>query len=662
MKNASSPHASLKCIALALAGCSACAHGADDLTELSLDQLIDVPVVSASRFEQKASETTAAVSVVTRDDIRQFGWRTVAEVLRSLHGFYTHSDRGYDYVGARSFARPQDYNTRVLLLVDGQRVNDAVYDQAYIGTDGIIDLDIVDRIEVIRGPGSSIYGGNAVFGVINLITRSGAQLDGGELGARISSHNTIDGRASVGKRLDNGADFLASVSGMNATGPALYFPEFDTPANNGGHTAHTDYTRQGSVFARVGIDGLRLTTAASRRTKGVPTGAFGAEFNDRGHAFIDTQSYLAVDYTRALDAATELSGRAYLSDYTYSAPALLGSPPVRNHDEAHGSWYGAELKLVSSLSARNKLVAGIEHQRNRIQNQRNYDVAPYRLNADDHRQSERSGVFVQDDFQWTPDLKLSVGGRVDQVTGQGAQFSPRLGAVYRLSAQTVWKLQYGTAFRAPNVYESNYSYAGSAIANPRLRGEKITTWETSVEHYLDSQTRLLGTAYVYRLAGLIDQTTEARSGLLQYVNAGRSSARGVELEIEKLWTNGARLRTSLELQHAHDATGNDLTNSPNVIGKLNLSVPLPWQSLRLGTEAQWFAARKTHAGMVPDHGLANLTLLRPMAGNHWEWSASVYNLFDNRYFDATAYDPTVPQRDRLAQDGRSYRLKAVYRF
>jgi outer membrane receptor protein involved in Fe transport len=66
--------------------------------------------------------------------------------------------------------------------------------------------------------------------------------------------------------------------------------------------------------------------------------------------------------------------------------------------------------------------------------------------------------------------------------------------------------------------------------------------------------------------------------------------------------------------------------------------------------------------MVPDHGLANLTLLRPMAGNHWEWSASVYNLFDNRYFDATAYDPTVPQRDRLAQDGRSYRLKAVYRF
>lgn len=649
-------------LTLALTLGTASAQGADDLTDLPLEQLLDVPVVSASRFEQKASETTAIVSVVSRDDIRQYGWRTLAEVLRSLHGFYTQSDRGYDYVGARGFARPQDYNTRVLLLVDGQRVNDAIYDQAYIGTDGIVDLDLVDRIEVIRGPGSSIYGGNALFGVINLVTRSGAQLGGGEASARLASFGSVDGRASVGTRLDNGADLLASVSGMNSTGPALYFPEFDSPATHNGHTAHTDYTRQGSVFARLGLDGLRITAAASRRTKGVPTGIHGAAFNDRGTAFVDTQGYVSADYTRSLDAATELSGRAYLSDYTYFAPATRGTPPARNEDEAHGSWYGVELKLVSRLSARHTLVGGVEHQRNRIQNQHNQDVSPYVLNARDSRQSERSGLFLQDDFQWTPELRLAAGGRIDQVTGQGGQFSPRLGAVYRLSARSVWKLQYGTAFRAPNVYERHYSYPGAAVANPQLGAEKITTWETAIEHYLDSQTRLLGTAYVYRLGNLIDQTTEARSGLLQYINAGRSSARGLELELERLWTNGARLRTSVEFQHAHDAQGGSLTNSPRLIGKLNLSLPLPWHGLRLGTEAQWLAARSTHAGRVPAYGLANLTLLRPMAGDRWEWSASLYNLFDNRYDDATAYDPALPARDRLQQDGRTFRLKAVYRF
>jgi outer membrane receptor for ferrienterochelin and colicin len=78
--------------------------------------LLDIPVVSASRFEQKSSETPSTVSVVTQDDIRQYGWRTLGEVLRSLRGFYVHYDRGYEYVGTRGFARPQDFNTRVLLL------------------------------------------------------------------------------------------------------------------------------------------------------------------------------------------------------------------------------------------------------------------------------------------------------------------------------------------------------------------------------------------------------------------------------------------------------------------------------------------------------------------------------------------------------------------
>ena len=153
---------------LTLASCAPVAQGAQELTEMSLDQLLDIPVVSASRFEQKSSETPSTVSVVTQDDIRQYGWRTLGEVLRSLRGFYVHYDRGYEYVGTRGFARPQDFNTRVLLLVDGHRMNDAVYDTAYIGTDSIIDLDLVDHIEVIRGPGSSIYGSNALFGVINV--------------------------------------------------------------------------------------------------------------------------------------------------------------------------------------------------------------------------------------------------------------------------------------------------------------------------------------------------------------------------------------------------------------------------------------------------------------------------------------------------------------
>lgn len=257
-------------IALLLTGVNHGARANQDLTELSLEQLMDVSIVSASRFSQKLSDVPSAVTVITRGDIQQYGWRTLAEAVRSVPGFFIHSDRTYDYVGARGFARPQDYNSRVLLLIDGQRTNDAVFDMAYVGTEQLIDIDLVDRIEVVRGPGSSVYGGNALFGVINIITRKASQIDGVELGAAYSSFNTIYGRATYGKRLDNGAEVLASVSGMNSKGPDLSFPEFNAPETNFGRTSGTAFDRNSRFYASLSQEGLSLTAAASQRQNGNP--------------------------------------------------------------------------------------------------------------------------------------------------------------------------------------------------------------------------------------------------------------------------------------------------------------------------------------------------------------------------------------------------------
>lgn len=647
---------------LLFAGVSQSVFAARDLTELSLEQLLDVPIVSASRFSQKASEAPAAVTVITQDDIRQYGWRTLAEVLRSVRGFYIHSDRDYEFVGVRGFARPQDYNSRLLLLIDGHRTNDVVFDQAYIGTDAMLDLDLVDRIEIVRGPGSSVYGGNAVFGVVNLITRTAAQIDGAELGVRYSSFNTREGRATLGKRFDNGMETLVSVSGMESRGPSLYFPEFDAPETHFGRTSGTDFDRNGRFFARLSQDGLSLTAAASRRNEGVPTGLDGSVFNDPANANADYQAFVDLSYSRGLSTETQVSGRMFWADYTSRAPSKFGDPPVLNHDDARGTWWGAEMRLVTDLSARHKLVAGVEYQRNYRQMQSSHDDDPYQLYLDDSRHSQRTGLFVQDDFQWTEAVKLSLGGRYDKVTAQQGQLSPRLGLIYRASERTVWKLLYGSAFRAPNVYETYYSFPDTQIANPALRAEKIKTWEAGVEHYLAKQTRLLATAYIYRVDNLINQVVDVDSGLLQYQNTAAVTARGLELEAEHQWSGGARLRASLDLQRTRDPQGAQLTNSPRAVVKSNLSVPLPWWSLRLGAEGQWLATRNSDSATVPSYGIANLTLLRPLTGDGWELSASVVNLFDRKYADPVAFDPAVPTRDRLVQDGRTFRVKAVYRF
>ena len=159
------------------------AQAETELTGLNLEQLLETTVTSASKYEQKQSEVAASVSIITRDEIKAFGWRTLDQALASLPGIHTTYDRQYSYLGTRGFGLPGDFNTRVLLAINGNRVNDLVYDSAAFGRDFPLDLDLIERIEFVAGPGGAVYGQNAMFGVVNVITRTGAQVDGGELSA-----------------------------------------------------------------------------------------------------------------------------------------------------------------------------------------------------------------------------------------------------------------------------------------------------------------------------------------------------------------------------------------------------------------------------------------------------------------------------------------------
>lgn len=153
---------------LALAPARAAPAGQDDganLADLPLEQLMQVQTVtSASRFAQAPADAPSSVSVLTSQDIREYGWRTLADALAALPGLYVSSDRNYSYLGARGFLRPGDYDSRFLLLVDGMRTNDNVYDQASIGTEGMIDMDLVERIEYVPGPGAAVRSRIVVLG------------------------------------------------------------------------------------------------------------------------------------------------------------------------------------------------------------------------------------------------------------------------------------------------------------------------------------------------------------------------------------------------------------------------------------------------------------------------------------------------------------------
>ena len=125
------------------------AAAAADVTDMSLEQLLQISVVGASKYEQKQSEIGAAVTVITRQEIRAFGWRTLDQALASLPGVYVTYDRQFTYLGVRGFGLPGDYNSRVLVTINGNRVNDPIFDSGPSGRERPLDLDLIQRIEFI---------------------------------------------------------------------------------------------------------------------------------------------------------------------------------------------------------------------------------------------------------------------------------------------------------------------------------------------------------------------------------------------------------------------------------------------------------------------------------------------------------------------------------
>jgi outer membrane receptor protein involved in Fe transport len=629
----------------------------DLLSELTLEQLMDVEISSASKRVQRVSDAPSSVTVLTAEDFRTYGWKTLNDALRSVRGFYVTGDRNYTFIGLRGFQRPGDYNSRVLLLIDGYRTNDNIFDGALTGTDFALDIENIERIEIVRGPSSSLYGGNALFGAINVMTRSASSARGAEVSASRASFGTADYRASYGAVADNGLRLLVSGSHSESDGPVLRFPE--DPATAGRPVADTDGDDHYRAFAKLEHDGLRVNVVHANRRKGITGNLYGTEIDplnmsEDGISFIDTA------YTRNLGAVAA-SGRIAYGEYRYRADYLYDPDGILK-DRADGSWWTGELKLVAS-AGNHVLVAGADLQSDTRQDQQVLTLSPPSVDADERHAGERAGVYFQNDYAVLPYLTLSAGGRFDNYSGAGSQFSPRLAAILRQNASTVWKLLYGEAFRPPSAYERYYSLSGYQSRNPDLKPEEIRTLEAIVETQPFPRLRFTASAYRYRVENLINIGPDPANpaGIRQFQNLDTVDASGAEMELEYAWNGGARLRTSYAWQRAEDDNGTRLTNSPRQMAKLNASAPV-WQSrIRVGAELQYTDRRRVDTTTIPSYTVTNLTLTSQRAWQGWQLSGSLYNLFDRRYSDPADID--VPGgRELLEQNGRTWRLKAAYRF
>jgi iron complex outermembrane receptor protein len=629
--------------------------------------LFDEPVVTAaSKRVQGVHEAPSSVTIITREEIHRFGYRTLAEALRSVRGFYGRYDRNYDYIGVRGFLRAGDYNDRILLLVNGHTYNDDIYGSANLGYEFGIDMEAIERIEVIRGPGSALYGGNAVFAVLNVITSTGAELPGVRPLVETGSLGRKRGQLSVGHTFDDGLDVFASGSVLDVDGnSSLFYPEYDTPENHGGVTRDADAERAVNFFVSARYQNFSFQGGANSREKHIPTGAFDTTFDDVGTKTIDGRQFGEIAYTKDVLADLLFTGRAYYDGERYHGTYIYGRGTDRTKNEDFGTshWAGSELRAQWTRWRGHIITGGAEYVYHPSVEQKNFNLPGASL-LDDRRSFTNWGIYAEDEWRLARDFTLVGGLRFDSYYNSVQEVSPRLAAIWSPLSDTNVKLLFGRAFRPPNVYEQYYGAAAvGQVSNPHLGPERITTYEIVLEQALWKQLRAVVALYHYDIKGLIDQTTitdpTTNVSELQYQNLSSAHANGAEFEVQVPLPHGVNGRASYSIQEARAAGGTLLTDSPKHLGNVAVLFPLPL-GVEAGAQLQLVGPRRTLAGSHTEtEAVANLTLnyRAPLPG--LSVSMGFYNIFNQHYSD-----PGGPEhvQDKIPQDGFTFRTQLQYAF
>lgn len=649
-------------------------------------------------IKQPLTLAPAVATVITANDIKEMGATDLDEVLETVPGLHVaKSSRGYNpiYTFRGIFSQ---YNSQVLVLINSIPITNLFFGARSLVWGGM-PVQAIDRIEVIRGPGSATYGANAFAGVINIITKTAQDINGTEIGGRVGSFNAWDGWFLHGGAWA-GFDIALMVEYgdtegqqriIDADAQTFFDNWFGTKASLAPGPVNLQ-RKNLDVRLDIARGNWRLRAGLQRRWDG-GTGAGIASALDPHGQFASNRWNADLTYHDPTFMSRDWGVTAQLSYLDTSQEATQNVklfPPGTEFGVAPGVDFPKGVignPEVFERHFRSKLIAlyrGFEQHTlrggigfrygnlYRVEETKNYfqgllDHAPQPLGSlmdvtnnlnyvflQPHDRKDYY-FFLQDVWNFANDWELTAGMRYDYFSDFGQTINPRVALVWNTRYNLTTKLLFGRAFRAPSFAELYNQGNPVALGNSHLYPETITTSELAFDYRPSQAIRLALSLFHYRWDDIIQFVPIPETTGRRAQNIGKQTGYGLELEAAWKLTDNFKLIGNYAFQHSvNQVTDETAPYAPHH----QIYLRGTWEFLPgwyLNPQLNWIIDRSRAADdsrpEIDDYSIVDLTLRRKARNDPWEIAFSVRNLFDTDAREPSL-SPLIPHDLPLA--GRSF--------
>jgi len=635
----------------------------EDLMNMSLEELMNIDVSTAAKVSQKLKETPSTVRIITADQIRERGYFTLEQALADLPGFQFRNLNGFN---TYSFMRGlPSQNNLILLLVDGIQINELNSGGFYGG--GQYDLSNTERIEVVYGPSSSLYGTNAVSGIINIITRKPKKTSSGALGGSLGNFRTRSlefGYEHTNRKNDIGF----RIAGIFKTSEKADLREGAGDHNwtDGMENFETDYAVNGYFKCKDFTAGITSQLKQSSFTTSYKT--IGDRYLDRGTLWNVWFLNGFADYTYNKKKTWSNFSRVYFrkSDIMNNTiESIIKADSVFAGDQVgyyRPNWLiGMESQFNYFPADFFHLIAGIDYEHESvaksfsISHSYSQYIKPPKPGEPEKLENDLLSIYAQGQYWFLKHFQLVAGARQDLSSNYHHVLTPRLALVHSLRKFTS-KFMYSEAFRAPRPWD--YS---SGIGNPDLKPEKMKSGEISISYAVSKFLNLESSAYRNRLNELLVIEYVDTLGNWRWENSDKITTTGLEAGFI-FKRNRIGLFGYYTFNSPKDQDGNLIAEISKHVANAGVSLNI-YKGLDLHLGGYYYGPRTnpkkiaaTGTNVIDDAFILNGTL-------RWlNFHGVDLQLIANNILDTEYYHPSNRIPDRYRQPQRSFLLKATWNF